>query len=797
MRTWQLTTNDPLVLTLAADARLAKTDYLNDQIWELTLGKGSPPALAVQTTFGLRARMMRMFPRFHEGDEAIIDPNHFVRQPVVQACLPNYLQLTGAPLEDIELSMEYWVPISQAICGRVSIKNESDRDRQIRIEWIGQLTPTEGQRLSPVEIQGVSVLTGQTANLFPLIFLTKGPKFGSGSYPCLSLSFDLAPDDKKEFYWVHAALETQEASFALARSLATSRWEAEKARMEMQNAGQLEIYTGNPDWDACLMLTQKTALSLFQSTNSKLPYPSIVHNRQPDQGFSLRGDGSDYSHLWSGQSILDVYSLSQLLSASAPELIQGLLENFLAIQDENGFIDWKPGLAGQRSRLLATPLLSSLYLEMAEVLDQPDSLKQAYPRLLAFFDQWFSASIDRDQDGIPEWSHPMQYDYEDHPIYSPWNSWSQGILVSTTESPALCAFLFKECLSLIKIGEKIGDETRKSELEMIAARLAQSVENSWDEARQAYRDWDRDTHSTPEGGLLAQTSGPGLILLQRPFEQPVRLVFHIHPGKQNRPNPMIYIHGANPAGKHRVEPISGEKFRGSSERICHTTESVFSAIEQIELRHLDPSDQVSIYLSGFPYLDQSVFTPLWAGLPTLERANDLIQKNLLNPDRFWRPHGIPSCLDSPAEPEARVYRGGSLFWNQIIGEGLLAYGYRERAAELVSRLMDNAIQTLRTESSFRQFIDVQSGQVWGESNTLSGLAPLGLFMETLGIRLFSHQRLMVSGFNPFPWPITVKYRGIQILCEKDRATIAFPNGQSLEITDPNPRIISLENLPGK
>ena len=769
-------------------------DYFNDQIWELTLGKGSPPALAVQTTFGLRARLMRMFPRFYENDETLIDPTHFAQKPAIQICLPNYIRLACSPLDGIKLTMEFWVPLSQAIFGKVTLENQSERNRQIRVDWIGQLTPTEGQRLSPVEIQGVSVLAGRAANLSPVIFLTKGPKFGSGSYPCLSLSFDLSPQDEKSFIWVEAALETQEASFALARSLAASRWEAEQARIEMQNASQLEIYTGDPDWDACLMLTQKTAFSLFQSASASLPKPSIVANRQPDQGFSLRGDGSDYTHAWNGQSILDVFCLSQILLPSAPEMIQGLLENYLAVQEENGFIDMKPGLSGQRSRLLATPLLSRLFLQVDELLDKPEFLEQAFPKLLAYFDCWFSPSNDRDQDGIPEWTHPTQSGHEDHPTYSPWNSWSQGVNISTTESPALCAFLYQEARSLIKIGEKIGSVQRQSQLEEVATRLQEAVEKSWDADRPSYLDWDRDTHNSPEGVLLAQTNGAGLILFQRSFTQPVRLLFQIHPGKPTRPNPTIYIHAINPAGRRRVESITADKFRNTGERATFTTDNVYATLEQIDIQNLDPADQLSIFQVGLTHQDQSLFTPIWAGIPNHERATELIEQSLLNPESYWKPYGVPMCADAHPEPEARVCRAGNLFWSQIIGQGLLAYGYRQQASELVSRLMRAAIQSLRSEACFRQYIDTATGQGWGEPNVISALAPLGLFLETLGVRFYSQQRLMISGFNPYPWPITVKYRGTQIVCRKDQAIITFPNGQKIEIDDAVPRMISLEHL---
>ena len=74
MRDWSLATGDPLFLTLAADSRLSIPDYLNDHIWELALGGGEPPALSLRTTFGLRAKAMRLFLRFSEGNKSVSDP---------------------------------------------------------------------------------------------------------------------------------------------------------------------------------------------------------------------------------------------------------------------------------------------------------------------------------------------------------------------------------------------------------------------------------------------------------------------------------------------------------------------------------------------------------------------------------------------------------------------------------------------------------------------------------------------------------------------------------------------------
>ena len=83
MRDWSLRLGDPLHLTLAADARLTKPDYPNDHIWEVELGSNDPErsAVGITTTFGSRARSMRLFLRFTEGGNSLTDPNTFASKP--------------------------------------------------------------------------------------------------------------------------------------------------------------------------------------------------------------------------------------------------------------------------------------------------------------------------------------------------------------------------------------------------------------------------------------------------------------------------------------------------------------------------------------------------------------------------------------------------------------------------------------------------------------------------------------------------------------------------------------------
>jgi hypothetical protein len=252
---------------------------------------------------------------------------------------------------------------------------------------------------------------------------------------------ELSPDAVRQVTWVHTAQADRQAAFDLARTIAANKWEAERTRLELLNSSLVEIHTGEIDWDTVLMLAQKQALHLFIGPTANLPNPSFVMSRQPDQGYSQRGDGSDYNHLWNGQSPLEACYQIDLLLPAAPELAQGLVRNFLAIQNDQGFIDWKPGLGGQRSKILATPLLTSMVWQVYQATEQTAFLEETFEALLKFIQTWFDHEHDRDADGIPEWDHPLQAGDEDHPVYSRWHSWCR-VLISPARKAPPCAHFY-------------------------------------------------------------------------------------------------------------------------------------------------------------------------------------------------------------------------------------------------------------------------------------------------------------------------------------------------------------------
>ena len=177
MREWNLKAGSPLSLTLAADARLGPTDYVNDQVWELSISGGEPAALTVQTTYGLRARSLKLFPRFIDGEQIRCDPASFAAPVTVRHFYPNFILVSFAPFLGIEAAAEYWVPASQVLAGRLSLTNTGETRHAFRLELAAVLNPNRGgERMGPTEIELAPVLSGSTEGLHPVLFLTGGPQ---------------------------------------------------------------------------------------------------------------------------------------------------------------------------------------------------------------------------------------------------------------------------------------------------------------------------------------------------------------------------------------------------------------------------------------------------------------------------------------------------------------------------------------------------------------------------------------------------------------------------------------------
>jgi len=791
MRDWNLRPGDPLSLTLAADFRLSKPDYVNDHIWELEIGGGEPAGLAIHTTYGMRARLMRLFYRFSELGKMVVSPAEFSASPYLRRFYPNYLWLECSPFEGLELAVEYWVPESHALAGRLTLNNRTTFARKITIDLCGMLIPIEGQPLKDSQQQMVNVLEGGTGGLFPVVFMTGGTQAGSGPHPSLTLPLDLDPGSSRQVSWAVASTDSVEASFELARRVAGRSWDAERAHIELLDVGDtLDIHTGDVDWDAALAFSQRTALGLFFDPENQLPHPSFVQSRQPDHGFSYKGDGGDYPSGWSGGTPLESYYLASVLPA-APQLTRGLIENFLSIQTGDGSIDHKPGIAGQRGSLSAAPLLSSLTWKYFQGTHDKAFLEQAFPGLLAFFRNWLSPQHDPDRDGLPSWDHVLQTGFEDNPLFDVWHPWSQGADISVLHDPMLEAMLYREAQSLVQIAGQLGRDGEAAELQAAAGNLKASVEASWDARAALYGYRDRTTKVCQSGKLIAKHKGPGDLRPKLEFEQPLRLLIEMGIKNPAAGLPTVEISDLATKGRGNAELIEGDRFQRKNGGLVATTHQVFKKIGRISIRGLDKQDQVAVHIVNMTGEDITLFTPLWAHIPDVQRAQVMISRSLKDAEYFGRPFGVPALPSLPDPKAEAVAMSIHLPWNLLIGEGLLTYGQRNEAARLVVHLMNAVIQNLKQNHVFYHCYHAETGNGLGERGALNGLAPVGFFMQTLGLTVLSDESVRLEGKNPFPWPVTVFYKGLKVVRGLDRTEITFRNGKTITITDDNPLIVSM------
>jgi len=792
MRDWTLKSGDPLCLNLCADQRLCQPDYANDHIWELSLGGGDPPAVALHTSFGLRARGMRIFPRFTLDHKMVSDPAAFDRSPNVVRFYPNYLQIQFEPFSGIDAVCEYWVPESHAVLGRLRITNRNVVPRALRMEWIVLLVPLgDGQRMSAAQFEINHILQGRSGGLEPVFFLTGGPSPGAGPFPSLYLDVELAPGSSRQFTWALASLHAAEASFEHARRLTARPWDAELARIELLNEQQaVEINTGDPDWDAALAFAQTQAFRLFMGPSASLPYPSFVSARQPDHGFSPRGDGRDYGPLWNGQTALESYYLSTLILPGGADLVKGLIRNFIAAQAEDGALDWKPGLAGQRGSLPAQPLLASLAMRLFSACEDLNFLRETFRPLSASFERWFDPDHDRDQDGAPEWDHPLQSGFEENPAFDRWRPHGRGLDIRAAESPALTALLLRECQSLAAMARLIGHEDALTSLNKRQERLERSLREMWDARRAVFRYRDRDTHLCPPGRMLFHGRGPGPHAIGAEFDSPRRLVIQLATPGQTVPRASLSLRGRH--GRRRIEEIipPSDVFWIPGQAWI-TTSQVYTRLDTLAVDGLPAHAEVTARTAAFSHDDITCLAPLWSGRIDPRWASSLVRRSITSPQRYGRLFGLPACPSGGARHDPAC-SAVHMPWNQIVGEGLLANGFQNEAAALVTRLMAAVIQTLKHDRAFYSQYNADSGRPAGVRGGLGGLAPIGLFLETLGVRLISPWKVAVWGRNPFPWDVTVRYRGLTVLRSGAKTLITFPDGQPVSLEKPEFQVVFME-----
>jgi hypothetical protein len=457
-------------------------------------------------------------------------------------------------------------------------------------------------------------------------------------------------------------------------------------------------------------------------------------------------------------------------------------------------VDGKPGLGGQRGKLLAAPLLASLVWKYYQATEDDAFLAEIFPKLIKFFWSWFSSAHDRNRDGAPEWDNILQTGFDDNPIFDVWHPWSQGLDISLVHSPSLEAMLYHEARSIEKIARKLGKPDEETVLVIAQAEILKtSLIASWNPNQSFYLYRDRETKQVSTGKVIAKKRGDGTLRVrpQAEFEIGIRLLVEIQTKNPAARRPEVEISEFFSKTKGESEIILGHQFQWRTGGLVATTQKLFTRVGRVSVTGLDEKDKIVVKLIDTTGEDLTLALPLWAGVPQAQQANAMIGRNMMEADRFDRPFGLPSLVASPDPDADTVSMSVLLPWNQLIGEGLLAYGFRAEATRLTAHLMNAVIQNLKQNRSFYQRYHAEKGTGIGERNSLQGFAPVGLFMQTLGVTILSQRKVRLEGKNLFPWAVTIKYKGLTVVRGLEQTVVTFPNGESVIVKEEAPCVVEM------
>jgi hypothetical protein len=765
--------------TLAADRRYAQIDLKNDQVWEFSCAHNEPPALAIQSTYGLNCQGIKIFPRFTLQGTTLTDPRTFARSVHIEKRLTNYLLATCSPFSLLDVELEYWVPSSNSVCGRVRLINRGKSAISLNLEWAVLLKPKEGgQTMTSAEMGVNTILRGKTAELYPVFFLTGGPVPSTRAYPALSLEMTLPAGAERRVTWALATLDSHEASFTLARQNTALLWDSELLKHEMDQKRKTFLFISDDlVMNELLYETQVKAHQCLIQGKAPERRLTLLSKRQPDAplGTFMISPITKRSNL--PATIYDLWQISRILLPAEPELFKELIQGFLDNQQENGAIPWTIKPNGSPSIALTPPLLAGIALDTADCLQDNTWLSQVYAPLLEGLKYWFHSNSKDIESGWPVWDHLMQTGLDSSPLYSIWKEEDQGVDLSYIDSPALGAMLYHECCALIKISQKLDKPEEISWLQVTAERIREHVQSSWNEKKATYLYRDIRSSQTGSTSDCFQAERDGTYPVEINCDSERRLLVRCTKKGSLPENAAVTLHGKNLHGAVMEEfQFSKRQFQQGIVRL--TSSSLFSTIEKIEVTGLHEEDQISVSLVGFDDEDISLLLPLWAGIPTAKQAKRLVTETLMK--RYLSPLGLSVV---PSRRYAKDHHTVQSFWNSILVEGMLNYGMREQAAKVLFAFLGAVRGQWENNFVLNDTIRVTDSQGVGDRDNVSALPGVVPLLRCLGMEQVRPNEVIFSGLNEFLPAFTVQYGRTSVYLNKECTKISTLNGSKIEIHD--------------
>ncbi|MEA4812907.1 MAG: hypothetical protein VB108_10100 [Anaerolineaceae bacterium] len=771
MRNGPFLLSDPIGLTLAA--RSFRQPEEADFVWQLELRQDGP--LALRTSLNLQAQSFSIFPHFTFGSSHITELKDFFAQPKIDTILQDYVELVGNPTETVELSMEYLAEDCQTLICRTTVRNLSDSRLESALTLNAYLASMGSfPPIAAIRVVNQTVLKAQTGNLSIAIGFDADVKAILSPLPGLSWKRFIEARQSASFYW---RLQATNQPAQLARELARpfpANWEAKISRKRVEDLNQgLKIICEDPEWQLVFDSAERQALQLVQSSGQ-----TFQHYRMRSSSSSLLNNSAD-----SGMGIgrvktnsLNLYQLCLCLLPAHPQQCEALLDGALQ--------SLSPPHPHQTPKLTADlpmPILANLcWRVFKHTLNRP-FLALHYPLLKDLVFSWFDKPRDKDVDGLPEWAGTQQTGISRLPFFDLLNEESYPSAIWNAESSGLAALLELELEAIALMAHLLEDNPSEAIAQSLKNRLSSALE-AWLSSDSAHGLRSYNEHRSPTGNLLYEGSFSCALKVQAALAEPSQLCLQLYANRLTQKPKNLLLKGRGKDGKRITESIPKESILWLPGLFFAQSEQSYSALEAISISPAENEYKLRLYT---PDYSAANIMQLLTLLPQDESQN---LKTTLAAQLGFTPvslnYGIPENLtkEIPAEPEII-----NLGWNALIMEHLIRNGQGSLAYQVFSRLVGPVKNSLKNVHTFFEHYEAESGKGCGNLNHISGLLPLELLLDIAGIRVFSAEKVAVLGENSLPWPLTIRYQGMELTRDGKNTQISFSDGSSFHHYGSSPK----------
>jgi len=774
MESVSFTHSDPKAFILAADGDYSDLQAEKDQVWSLKL-EGTPTSpFSLITTYGLTARSVSFFPNICINNQRLTESSAFTQPPTVTRYTPASLRIKMQLQTDLDIQFDCFMPEPDVLMGAIQIQNTGNDILDLFLELALILIPMTPGTPSHPDADGITqIITAQTGNLHPVLYMTGGPSAISNPYPALSKPIQIPPQNNQSLSWALVSKNKQSLSIKTARDVMRTTWRKTVQSHAMAHAHQtIRIKTGNPDWDDAFFLAQTNAMTHWVSPKDGKSLPYMMRDRNPDHTIPSQQTPQSLDDL----TTLEAYHLAQIWLPTRTEKLKSLVENFMARVDQQGCLKVRMNASPFKPPLKECPLLSSLCLLIYEI-DQDDGfLRRVFPLLQNISNTWFKSQADPDAKINLVWESAEQLQISTGLYkFDIWEMSGSGLDIKFVESPALSAMLLREAKALSIIAKILKEPSIQQHYEQLTMTLETLTGDFWQSNHKSFVYRDQQSHATPSPETPIAGPIQNHLKIEKDFQSPQRLQLHLFSGDEGTRAGRIQFDGKSPSGEHIQETLSFRDIRWVMGRAHITSHHLYGSLQSIKVAGMNRDDRFSLETADLSQQDITCLLPLWAGKTNEGRIKDVLQTNL-NPQVPSLRNGIPETWrcshDLPENLPVRV----NVLWNTLIIDGLERSGFASEASALFTNLMDSIVRGLKHFDGFYPYFDQESGCPCGQRNAIAGLPPIRLFLQIAGIRVLSPIKVALWGENPFPWPVKVQWQGLSIERNGTHTHITFPDG---------------------